>query len=180
MEELNQQIAEVPNLAVFMSTGPNQRAWASFEWGQTAFAYHLIRGLRGAADANRDKRITAGELVSFVRPRVHDWARDHRAALQTPVLLPKGAEGEARVSAMHLAMTDGPPPEDDAPAPFDPPSELQAAWAEHKALATAYVPPTAYTPHLWRQYEAWTLRYEQYTIAGDTDGAKNAARRRAS
>jgi hypothetical protein len=174
VEDLNQQIAEVPNLAVFMSTGPDQRSWVSPEWGQTAFGYHLLRGLRGAADANGDKRITAGELVNFVRPRVHDWARDHRAALQTPVLLPKGAEGEARVAAMHLAMTDGPPPDDDAPTPFEPPQELQTAWAEYKALATAYVPPTAYTPHLWRQYEAWTLRYEQHIIAGDDAGAKHA------
>ena len=36
--------------------------------------------------------------------------RDNRAALQTPVLLPRGDEGENRVRAMHLAMTDEPPP----------------------------------------------------------------------
>jgi hypothetical protein len=174
VEDLNDAIAKVPNLALFMSTGPDQRSWASPEWGQTAFLYHVLRGLQGAADANGDKRITGGELVDFVRPRVHDWARDHRAALQTPVLLPKGPEGEARVAAMHLAMTEGPPPEEAAPTPFDPPAELETAWAEYRELATAYVLPTAYTPHLWRQYEAWTLRYEQYIIAGDDDGARNA------
>ncbi len=174
VEDLNDAIAKVPNLAVFMSTGPDQRSWTSPEWGQSAFLYHVLRGLRGAADANGDKRISGAELVGFVRPRVHDWARDHRAALQTPVLLPKGDEGESRIAAMHLAMTDGPPPEETAPTPFDPPPELAAAWQEYRDLATAYVPPTAYTPHLWRQYEAWTLRFEQHIIAGDSDGAQHA------
>jgi Caspase domain len=174
VEDLNGEIAAVPNLAVFMSTGPDQRSWTSPEWGQSSFTYHLVRGLKGAADANGDKRITGGELVDYVRPRVREWARDHRAALQTPVLLPKGDEGENRMRAMHLAMTDGPPPDEPAPTPFDPPPELDAAWAEYRELARAYVPPTAYTPHLWRQYEAWTLRFEQAVIAGDADGAKNA------
>lgn len=174
VEDLNDDIAAVPNLAVFMSTGPDQRSWSSPEWGHTSFMHHVLRGLEGAADENRDKRITGAELVEFVRPRVHDWARDNRAALQTPVLLPRGDEGENRVAAMHLAMTEGPPAEEPAPTPFDPPPELGAAWAEYRSLATAYVPPTAYTPHLWRQYEAWTLRYEQCVIAGDTDGARNA------
>ncbi len=174
VEELNDDIAKVPNLAVFMSTGQDQRSWTSPEWGQSSFTHHLIRGLNGAADANADKRISGAELVDFVRPRVREWARDNRAALQTPVLLPWGAEGESRVGAMHLAMTDGPPPEEAAPVPFDPSPELGAAWAEYRELARAYVPPTAYTPHLWRQYEAWTLRFEQAIIAGDAGGAKNA------
>jgi hypothetical protein len=174
VEDFNDAIAKVPNLAVFMSTGPDQRSWTSPEWGQSSFLHHVLIGIQGAADANGDKRITAGELVRFVTPRVHDWARDNRGALQTPVLLPKGEEGMRRVQAMHLAMTDGPPPEEAAPTPFDPPPELEQQWQEYRALATAYVPPTAYTPHLWRQYEAWTLRYEQHIIAGDAEGARNA------
>jgi hypothetical protein len=174
VEDLNDAIAKVPNLAVFMSTGPDQRSWTSPEWGQSSFLHHVLLGIQGAADANGDKRITAGELVNFVTPRVHNWARDYRAALQTPVLLPKGEEGLRRVQSMHLAMTDGPPGEEAASNPFDPPPELEQQWKEYRELASAYVPPTAYTPHLWRQYEAWTLRYEQHIIAGDAEGARNA------
>ncbi|HEV3437192.1 MAG TPA: hypothetical protein VG122_07525, partial [Gemmata sp.] len=174
VEELNEDIAKVPNLAVFMSSGTDQRSWVSPEWGQSSFLHHVLKGLRGAADANGDKRISGDELVDYVSPRVQDWARDHRGALQTAVLLPRGDEGRHRIEAMHLAMTDEPPPEDAIPTPFDPPPGLEQAWQEYQDLATSYLPPTAYTPHLWRQYEAWTLRFEQAIIAGDGDGAKNA------
>lgn len=174
VEELNSDIAKIPNLAVFMSTGDDQRSWTSPESGQSAFLYHVLNGLRGAADANGDKRITGGELVDYVSPRVRDWARDHRGALQTPILLPEGDEGKHRVEAMHLAMTEGPPAEDAAPTPFMPPPGLEQAWEEYRELASAYPPPTAYTPHLWRQYQAWVFRFEQAIIAGDSDGEKNA------
>ena len=174
VEELNSEIAKIPNLAVYLSSGDDQRSWTSPEWGQSSFLYHVLTGLRGAADANRDKRITGGELVDYVSPQVRDWARDHRGALQTPILLPSGEEGRRRVEAMHLAMTDGPPAEDAAPTPFIPPPELEKAWREYRELASAYPPPTAYTPHLWRQYEAWVLRVEIAIIAGDSDGEKNA------
>jgi hypothetical protein len=174
VEELNDAIAAVPNLAVFMSSGADQRSWVSPEWGQSSFLHHVLNGLRGAADANGDKRISGGELVDYVGPRVQDWARDHRGALQTPVLLPKGDEGRLRVLTMHLAMTDEQPPPDAAPIPFNTPPELEQAWQEYRDVAAGYPSPTAYTPHLWRQYEAWILRFEQAVIAGDSNGAKNA------
>jgi hypothetical protein len=174
VEELNEEIQAIPNLAVFMSTGQDQRSWVSPEWGRSSFLHHVQIGLQGAADANQDKRISGAELVEYVGPRVHGWARDHRAALQMPVLLPRGAEGTRRVAAMHLSMTEGPPPEDTAPTPFDPPAALEEAWREHGELARASVHPTAYSPHLWRQYEAWLLRYEQALIARDTQGAGKA------
>jgi hypothetical protein len=171
--DLEPDVAAVPNLVVLTSTGPDQRSWASPEHGVTIFAHHLSEGLLGAADADGDRRVTGWELAEYVRAKVHDWARDHRAALQDPVLLPRGPEGEARARAMHLAMTDGKPrPAAEAPAPFEPPAEVEQLWQEYRELAGAYVPPTAYTPHLWRQYEAWALRYEQLVLAGDTEGAR--------
>ncbi len=50
-------------------------------------------------------------------------------------------------------------------------AELEAQWKEYRDLARATPPPTAYTPHLWRQYEAWTLRHEQHILASDATGA---------
>jgi hypothetical protein len=174
VEELESAIAAAPNCVVFMSSGPDQRSWTSPEWGMSSFWRHVKTGLLGAADANGDKRISGLELVDYVLPRVHDWARDHRSALQMPVILPRGEAGRSRLAEMHLAMTDGPPPEEGAPTAFEPPPELEQAWREYQELSLGYPPPTAYCPHLWRQFEAWTLRFEDAIIAGDADGAKHA------
>lgn len=179
VEELNDAVARVPNLVVYMSTGADQRSWACPEWGTTTFARFLDEGLKGAADANHDRRVNGWELVEYVSPRVRDWARDHRAALQSPVLLPQGEEGERRVRAMHIVMAEGKLPAPTAPTPFEPPAEIGQAWEEYRTLANGTPPPQAYTPHLWRQYESWLLRYEQHLMAGDAEGAQ-AARDKAS
>ena len=174
VDEMDAAIAAVPNLAVLLSSGSDERSWSSPEWGTSAFAHFALRGLNGDADADGDRRVSAAELAAFITPRVSAWARDNRAARQVPLLLPKG-DGVARARAMHLVSVDGqpaaPPP---APEPFEPPPELEALWKEYRELQHATPPPTAYTPHLWRQYEAWTLRHEQHILAGDSDGAKIA------
>ncbi|MBM3982442.1 MAG: hypothetical protein FJ304_19660 [Planctomycetes bacterium] len=173
VEELDAQIAAVPNLVVLLSTGPDERSWASPEWGASAFMHFAMVGLNGGADLDGNKRVTAGELAAYLTPRVSDWVRDNRAARQVPLLLPKG-DGEARANAMHLVSVDGQPGASAAPVPFEPPPELEAQWKEYRELANATPPPTAYTPHLWRQYEAWTLRHEELILANDTEGAKLA------
>ena len=79
---------------------------------------------------------------------------------------------------MHLAMTDAPPQKMRNRLAFGySPPELEQAWQEYLDLGAAYPPPTAYTPHLWRQYGAWLLRYERAIIAGDTEGEANARAR---
>jgi hypothetical protein len=173
VEELDTEIAAVPNLAVFLSSGPDERSWTSPEWGTSSFAHFVLRGLNGEADADGNRRVTAGELVEYVTPRVSEWARDNRGSRQVPVLLPKN-DGERRVRDMHLVSVDGLPSAAGAPEPFEPPPELEAQWKEYRELASATPPPTAYTPHLWRQYEAWTLRHEELILANDADGAKVA------
>jgi hypothetical protein len=169
--DLESDVRAVPNLVVFASTGPDERSWTSSEWGTSAFGHFLTDGLNGAADADGDKRITGWELVEYVRPRVRDWVRDHRAARQIPVVLPRD-EAESRLRPMHLAMTEGKPPAPTAPVPFDPPPEVEQLWTEYRELASGTPPPQAYTPHVWREYEAWLLRFEELTLAGDEDGAR--------
>jgi hypothetical protein len=176
--DLEPDIQAVPNLVVFASTGPDERSWVSPEWGTSAFAHYLTDGLNGAADADRDNRISGDELIDYVRPRVKDWARDHRAARQVPIVLPQD-EGVSRAGAMHLSMTDGTTQAAAAPVPFDPPLEVEQVWQEYRDLAAGTPPPQAYTPHLWREYEAWVLRFEQLVLAGDDAGAK-AVRAKAS
>lgn len=169
--DLEGDIRAVPNLVVFSSTGLDERSWVSPEWGTSAFAHYLTDGLNGAADADRDKRVSGDELIGYVQPRVRNWARDHRAARQVPMVLPRD-EGERRLQAMHLAMTDGKTPAQAAPVPFDPPLEVEQIWNEYRDLARGTPPPQAYTPHLWREYEAWVLRFEQLVLAGDDAGAR--------
>jgi hypothetical protein len=172
VEELEGAIAAVPNLVVLVSSGPDQRSWPFPERGVTAFGHHLHEALSGAADLDGDRRVTGWELAEYVRPRVRAWARDQRAALQEPVLLPRGPEGEARSRAMHLATIRlVPAGQPQPPTPFEPPPELRRAWEEYRDLAAATPPPEAYTPHLWRQYEAWALRHERHVLAADADGA---------
>ena len=173
VEEMDAEIAAVPNLAVFLSSGLDERSWTSPEWGTSAFAHFALAGLNGGADADGNKRVTASELIAYVTPRVSDWARDNRGARQVPVLLPK-ADGADRVRDMHLVSVDGQPAATTAPEPFEPPPELETQWKEYRELAHATPPPTAYTPHLWRQYEAWVLRHEEHILANDSDGAKVA------
>ncbi|MBN9121562.1 MAG: caspase family protein, partial [Planctomycetes bacterium] len=172
VEEMEAEIAAVPNLAVFLSSGPDERSWTSPEWGTSCFAHFVLAGLNGAADVDGNRRVTVGELVSYVAPQVSAWARDNRGARQVPLLLPK-ADGADRVRTMHLVSVDA-AAAGAAPEPFEPPPELEARWKEYRELATATPPPTAYTPHLWRQYEAWVLRHEELILANDADGAKVA------
>lgn len=174
VEEMDAEIAAVPNLAVFLSSGTDERSWTSPEWGTSAFMHFAMAGLNGEADADRNRRVTASELISFVTPRVSAWARDNRGSRQVPVLLPKN-DGANRVRGMHLVSVDAHSHTAmSAPEPFEPPPELEAQWQEYRELASATPPPTAYTPHLWRQYEAWVLRHEQHMLANDSDGAKIA------
>ena len=173
IEEMDAEIAAIPNLAVFLSSGLDERSWTSPEWGTSCFTHFALTGLNGAADADGNRRVTATELVAYVTPRVSDWVRDNRGARQVPVLLPK-SDGENRVRAMHLVSVADSTPATTAPEPFIPPPELEVQWAEYRTLAQATPPPTAYAPHLWRQYEAWVLRHEQPILANDADGAKIA------
>jgi hypothetical protein len=63
-----------PHLTVLTASASGETAMA---WGAQRhglFTYWLLDGLRGAADANRDRVVTAGELGGFVSRRVQDTA----------------------------------------------------------------------------------------------------------
>src|SRR5262249_20270174 len=106
LERLNDAIAAVPNLVVLSACAAGQRSWASDEWGQRASLHFLNEGLRGAA-ASENGRIHVLDLYRYVHSEVEGWARANRRAIQTPVLLPSGAEGERRARAIELALVAG-------------------------------------------------------------------------
>jgi hypothetical protein len=60
-------------------------AWPEKKHG--LFSYYLMKGMRGDADANGDKKITVGELGNYVKENVSDMAgmldREQTPGLQT-------------------------------------------------------------------------------------------------
>lgn len=72
--------------AVLTSSDVNEISQESSLWGggHGIFTWSLLEGLRGEADSNGDRLITAGELFAFVRDRV----RVETAFKQNPSALP--------------------------------------------------------------------------------------------
>ena len=54
-------------LAVIMSSKPDQTSAETNAFQQGVFSYYLINGLKGAADLNRDRYITMGELFLYTK-----------------------------------------------------------------------------------------------------------------
>lgn len=52
------------------------------------FTYYLLRGLGGAADADKDGRVSLAELMTYVRPEVEGVARREDGRDQTPDIQP--------------------------------------------------------------------------------------------
>src|SRR5262249_55147391 len=152
---LEPRIREIPNLVVVSASAADQRSWVSDDLHQTVFGYHLVEGLKGAADENGDGRIDAWELYHHVSASVERWVRANREAVQTPILLPWDKEGERRARAMHLTMVEQPyqPPEPAQAAPLET-STLQQEWERCQQLAGQLPSPAVYTPQLWQEYRA--------------------------
>src|SRR5262249_20154995 len=82
LKELRPRLDEFPNLIVLSASDEDQRSWVGEEWGQTVFTHYVLEGLRGAADANQDRRVTVLELYNYVHAKVKHWAR--HATTATP------------------------------------------------------------------------------------------------
>ena len=73
---------ENQRVCLFLSSRSDQYSWQTSELETGYFSYYLLAGLRGGADTDRNKVITARELFNFVYPRV----REHSGGIQTPVM----------------------------------------------------------------------------------------------
>lgn len=77
----------------FVGNHAHQEAHA-YEQGQHGlFTYHVLKGLRGAADVDRDGMILAGELCAYVRGEVQTAARKEFGNAQEPVCIPGAGQG---------------------------------------------------------------------------------------
>jgi len=67
--------AVAPNLAVFSAASGSQISSAYADNQHGLFSYYLMKGLRGEADANGDKKITQQELNQYLQQNVSPMAR---------------------------------------------------------------------------------------------------------
>lgn len=74
--------AKKSNVMLFLSSRSNEKSIERPNMKNGFFTTYLQRGLRGGADANRDRIITAKELYDYVHPRVVDISK----SLQHPVM----------------------------------------------------------------------------------------------
>jgi hypothetical protein len=177
LDLLNDKIAAIPNLVVMSASDVNQRSWVSEEWRQTIFSHYVIEGLKGVAGKESGGRINALDLHKYVQQNVERWVRSNREASQRPVLLPRGDKGEALARNMELVVIKE---NYHAPNPrelpnFEPSPELQKAWLTFQELESDTPSPAVYAPQLWKQYQAYLLRYEQMCRADDKGAATRLA-----
>ncbi|MEW6542306.1 MAG: caspase family protein [Nitrospirota bacterium] len=76
------------NLVELIGTTGTQPGLEPEQLKHGLFTYHLLRGLAGEADANRDGDVTLGELASFLRQAVPTSAKGDFGQDQRPQILP--------------------------------------------------------------------------------------------
>jgi hypothetical protein len=78
-----------PGFFVLCPTSAGEYSLHSEVLQSSALAYYLDQGLQGAADADRDLRVTIQELFAFVEPHVERWAQLNLGLHQRPRLFGK-------------------------------------------------------------------------------------------
>ncbi len=82
--EVDNPVMKVKNSVVFTSsTGRQVSSWY-YKKRHGLFTYYFLMGLRGSADADKDGRITAGEMGKYLTANVPKQARSLRSREQTP------------------------------------------------------------------------------------------------
>jgi hypothetical protein len=170
--DMEKRIESIPNLAVICAHKEDERSWSSQEWGTTVFGHFLVEGLRGNADQDSDRRVDAWELLKYTTQEVGKWTRINRLAEQTPMLLPRGEEGERRAKHILLSVdrAEDLPPLEKLPE-WKQPVQLVDAWKKWRVLAQGVPAPAVVAPYTWQQYQASVLRLEQLLRMSDDAGA---------
>lgn len=75
-------ISPKDKVCLFLSSRTYQYSFESSQMANGYFTYYLLAGLRGGADANKDKIVTAKELYDFVTP----WVKSKSENKQIPVM----------------------------------------------------------------------------------------------
>ena len=82
--EVDNPIMELPNSSIFLSSsGKEYSSWYEKK-GHSLFTYFFLKGLKGEADFNNDKKLTVGELKNYINEEVPYKARRLNNIEQTP------------------------------------------------------------------------------------------------
>lgn len=57
---------------LYLSSRANESSWEMSTMDNSFFFHYLLKGLEGAADKNKDKKVTARELFNYVNAQVID------------------------------------------------------------------------------------------------------------
>lgn len=84
---LKKQLAplRLTGTAILASSGAQQRSYESDTLQSSFFTSSLIAGLRGAADSNKDSRISLAEAYSYAHSHTILYSRKHGTRIQRPV-----------------------------------------------------------------------------------------------
>lgn len=102
---LSQLIQEGGKVAVLSASSESQSAGVDAEEGQGVLTHFVLRGLKGLADLNGDRRISLSELFSYIEPEVAIKAR-RGGWEQRPVLYPSGKLSEVWSSSVLTESAD--------------------------------------------------------------------------
>lgn len=85
--EVEDPLLQIPNgNSFFASKGDEMSSWFH-EQKHSLFTYYFLKGLRGEADDNKDKKITAGELKKYLKENVpYKVRRLYSGRNQNPVI----------------------------------------------------------------------------------------------
>jgi hypothetical protein len=74
-DQFLERLARSKGRVIVTASGPSEVALESAELGHGVFTYHLLQGLEGKADLNRDGVVTVSELYEYVEAQVERAAR---------------------------------------------------------------------------------------------------------
>lgn len=178
MLRLNERIAEIPNLVVICSSGPDQISWYNAAWRSSVFGHYLLAEMSGAVvDTDNNGRISVEEFHQQLARRVGDWSRKHRGVQQTPLLLPTGEEGLTRAKSIELDVAGkgtGTLPRLEINRHF---AQLGELWQRFQKLQQRQPAVYSYAPALWREYVDTLIRYDELIRAGDQESAETLFQR---
>jgi Caspase domain len=154
-------------LAVLSATAPGQVSWVSEPDQCSVFGHYVAQGLAGrAAGWDPSGQVTVRGLAAYVRHHVERWTKQHRQAVQTPILI--GDEDLnfplKRASANRAGVRDA----------VDPTllNRLNAEWVERDRLESLV--PYRYTPLAWKRYVDGLHRAQRFARVGRNEDVKAA------
>jgi len=92
-EKAIQQLARSKGLTVIAASGTEQLATEVRDLGHGIFTYSLLEALRGASDGIiGDKKVTVGEIRTYLDDRIPELSRKYRSAAQYPTAYSSGQD----------------------------------------------------------------------------------------